>query len=107
MPASAAAPPSVLDLIWHAHQTNPVQYKEECFSLFGCEFSHHPWPNGLGQTTPLSDEFQCAWKQAYGSTIDEDWQLYILDRGRLDLLNEFLQRVGDEDGSIGSIGEYF
>ena len=72
-----AAPPYVLDLVWHAHQADPVGYKEDCLWLFGLEFWHHPWPNGLGVSTELSSDFRCAWKLQYGTTLEEDWQLQL------------------------------
>lgn len=71
------APPYVLDLVWHAHQIEPVCYKNDCLSLFGCEFWHDPWPTGRGKSTPLSAEFQCQWKQAFGTRIGEDWEFYL------------------------------
>ena len=71
------APPYVLDLIWHAHQMDPVSYKSDCLSLFNREFWHCPWPRGLGTSVPLSDEFLCAWKKLYGTTMEEDWKLSI------------------------------
>lgn len=80
-----------------------MAYKEDCLSLFGREFWHHPWPNGQGVIPPLSDEFRCAWKQAYGSIIEEDWELSVAppiaagnraEELYLDLLDaeEFLRR---------------
>ncbi len=71
------APPYVLDLVWHAHQLEPVQYKNDCLSLFGCEFWHDPWPHGLGKSTPLSKEFECQWKQAFGTSMADDWKFYL------------------------------
>ena len=71
------APPYVLDLVWHAHQLDPVAYRRDCMEMLGREVRHHPWPNGLGVSTPLSSDFQCAWKQAYGSSIEEDWKLSL------------------------------
>ena len=73
------APPYVLDLVWHAHQLDPVQYKNDCLSLFGCEFWHDPWPHGLGKSTPLSKEFECQWKQTYGTRMADDWKFYLQD----------------------------
>jgi len=70
-----AAPPYVLDLVWHAHQVDPVAYKHDCLSLFGGELWHHPWPNGLGVSTQVAPTLECAWKEAYGTTLEEDWQL--------------------------------
>jgi len=74
-----AAPPYVLDLVWHAHQANPITYKRDCLELFDREFWHHPWPNGLGVSTDLTSSFRCAWKRQYGSTIEEDWQLRLTE----------------------------
>ena len=59
------APPYVLDLIWHAHQSNPVAYKKDCLYYVGKELPHHPWPNGLGELTELAPEFHCAWKTGF------------------------------------------
>lgn len=71
------APPYVLDLVWHAHQLEPVLYKNDCLSLFGCEFWHNPWPHGLGKSTPQSKEFECQWKQAFGTSMADDWKFYL------------------------------
>lgn len=72
---SAVAPPYAIDLIWHAHQLDPVAYKEDCLALFGREFWHHPWPNGPGVSAPVSDELLCAWKTKYGTAMESDWKL--------------------------------
>lgn len=72
-----AAPPYVLDLIWHAHQADPIAYKHDCQTLFGCELWHHPWPNGLGVSAPVSTALKCAWKQLYGTSMENDWQLRL------------------------------
>ena len=74
------APPYMIDFIWHAHQMNPILYRKDCMEMFdGMELYHHPWPNGLSQSTPISKEFQCAWKQLYGTSIEQDWKLYVPD----------------------------
>lgn len=75
------APPYVLDLVWHAHQLDPVRYKNDCMSLFGCEFWHDPWPHGLGKSTPLSKEFECQWKQTFGTHMADDWKFYLESDG--------------------------
>lgn len=66
------SPPYVIDLIWHAHQMEPHCYKADCLDLFGREFWHEPWPHGLGVSSPLTQEFECAWKQAYGTPVGDD-----------------------------------
>ena len=71
------SPPYVLDLIWHAHQMEPVSYKNDCLSLFHREFWHHPWPKELGESVSVSEEFQCAWKMHYGTTMEDDWKLSV------------------------------
>lgn len=75
------APPYVLDLVWHAHQLEPVKYKNDCMSLFGCEFWHDPWPHGLGKSTPVSKEFECQWKQTFGTHMADDWKFYLESNG--------------------------
>lgn len=71
------SPPYVLDLVWHAHQMEPHLYKKDCLALFGREFWHEPWPHGLGVSSPLTKDFECAWKQAYGTPVGEDWKFYL------------------------------
>eukprot|EP00978_Attheya_sp_CCMP212_P019648 scaffold55276_cov55-Attheya_sp.AAC.5 len=73
---SNPAPPLVLDLIWHAHQMEPVRYKQDCLELFGTEFWHDPWPHGLGVVTEASDELECAWKTKYGTPMADDWKYF-------------------------------
>jgi hypothetical protein len=70
------APPLVLDLVWHAHQMEPAQYKQDCLELFGTEFWHDPWPHGLGVMTEASDELLCAWKTTYGTPMADDWKYF-------------------------------
>ena len=70
-------PPTVLNLIWHAHQADPVLYKKDCLDLFDREFWHHPWPNGRSMSTELSESFRTTWTQMYGSTPEDDWQLIL------------------------------
>ena len=71
------SPPYVLDLLWHAHQMEPVAYKTDCLTLFQREFLHHPWPKGLGTSVPVNEAFHCAWKTRYGTAMEEDWKLSI------------------------------
>lgn len=71
------APPYVLDLVWHAHQLEPAKYKRDCLELFGREFWHNPWPHGLGKSTPVSAEFECRWKDAFGTRMADDWKFFL------------------------------
>ena len=73
-------PPAVLDLVWRAHQVDPVRYKEDCLQLFGRKFLHCPWPNGLGITTPVSEDFQRLWSDAYETLMTDDWKYRLRDQ---------------------------
>ena len=75
----------------------PHRYKEDCLALFGGEFLHHTWPRGLGVSTPLTDSFECAWEQEYGTRVGEDWKFYLGNddaesRRRINAINEQMQQ---------------
>ena len=66
------APPVTVDLLWHAHQATPQLYLEETVRVVGFRLDHDPWPKGKGELRPLSEEFQCAWKTAFGTNVQND-----------------------------------
>ncbi len=66
------APPVAIDLLWHAHQSTPRLYLEETTRIVGFRLDHDPWPTEKKELRPLSEEFQCAWKTAFGRTIEQD-----------------------------------
>jgi hypothetical protein len=70
--ANALAPPVAIDWLWHAHQSTPLLYAEETTRVVGSRLDHDPWPTEKKDFRPLSDEFKCAWKTAFGTTIEDD-----------------------------------
>jgi hypothetical protein len=66
------APPVAIDLLWHAHQSTPRQYVEATTRVIGFRVDHDPWPTETKELRPMSEEFKCAWKTAFGTTVEDD-----------------------------------
>ncbi len=70
------SPPFLVDLLWHAHQANPVAYVQDMKKLFGIIFDHRPWPRG---STPIFGASSMAlWTEEFSQQSSYDCELQHL-----------------------------
>ncbi|CAF1026897.1 unnamed protein product [Adineta steineri] len=73
-------PTYAIDIIWHSHMQEPLNYRADCIRLVGYVVNHAPWPmiedNIMKKTSDRSDDM---WKKEFQSDIETDHLYNTID----------------------------
>ncbi|CAF4669346.1 unnamed protein product, partial [Rotaria sp. Silwood2] len=74
-------PTYAIDIMWHAHMQEPLNYAADCIRLVGYVIFHHPWPIIEDDTMKKScDKVDAIWKQEFDSDITTDHLYNTIDQ---------------------------
>jgi hypothetical protein len=59
-PGEMLAPGLAVDLLWQAHQLDPVAYKQTCLRSLGCELKHRMWGQNNDMASKANDDSTAA-----------------------------------------------